>query len=219
MKTKLEFGVKCMIDCFYWYKKESDPNFDYPYCGGWGNMTDEDIVEHWDELVQFLQYAPVVLVVFGDEFDKVINHSNNNGKQVRPFSNHNGVLTHRFTYRGKYQWLSSPSDKNAYEMYAAVFSPELRAEYASRNDVYRIMADFDNRKLTVTDMYCRDGQFNIMTKAITREIVYEYLKRDYIQEEPLPETGFVPDAFVSMEKFKSKLNPFEKAVEFMSGVV
>lgn len=40
-------GVKCMLDCYYWYMKDRDYEWDFPLSPGLANITDEYIRSHW----------------------------------------------------------------------------------------------------------------------------------------------------------------------------
>lgn len=208
LRQKLIVGIKCMLDCLYWYNKENDPNFEFDLSQDWKTMTDEDIMIRWVELINLLEDSPAVLVVRGRCYNDFIeSDGGNNASEL--FNRHNGIITRRYLDRSKLLYLSAPEDKGANYIFAVIPSEETRKSWVHDREFHVIKLEWLYYDVELTTNFKSDTDYNCMFKGSYHIPTCAYLTTPYIQEDIQDGMDEIPDAYIG--------NSFVDSVSTTSG--
>ena len=115
---RIDVAVKLMLDVFYWFMRDSDKSFDYPFNGGWAHMTDEDIISNFGLLTGFINKPNIAVVVHSEMFYNACDAG-------VIFNRHNGIITRKFDKSWPYRYMATTEDTFSKNIYAVIIDHDL----------------------------------------------------------------------------------------------
>lgn len=128
---RLFVGFKCMLDCYYWYKRETMPDFDYDVGGGWEKLRDSDISDNWVRLRGYIDDSPVILVVGQNWLLEEVNQVTSIGMGSLAYCNFKGIITRKDMENVHSLFISRPYGNPNSEIFAMIPIKKMRDMLAS----------------------------------------------------------------------------------------
>lgn len=176
--TNLFTGIKCMLECLYWYKKDTNKIWDFDIPGGWHDADNYVISKNWYTIVKQLQLYPIVMFVKSNQFYR---HTSDNPPVGNSdlFSRHNGIITRKYEYGSEFIYMASPQDVNGANIFAAVIDDAQRSTIFQNKDINVFRAGFEKANIIMFSREERPGDFNIVS-TLDSAGVRDFLSRAYV---------------------------------------
>lgn len=189
MSAKKFIGLKCIIECVYWYNKDLDHNFDFNVGGKkYPEMDDWDIYRNWDSLMKKTFEFPAAIIFNTPFYEDAISDSN------ELFSRHNKILTRRYKDQSRFKYLCCPEDDNVGEVFAVIMSDSTREEWSSLESCSAIKCYYGSMSNKFLSDELHDTNFNLLLKDVSWFGLIDYLEAEYKEGSLQNGVSWIPDA-------------------------
>lgn len=180
--SKYFMGIKCMLECLYWFKKDTNPKWDFGVGDGWKSLTDSDIQANHKKLVEYLSIDNSVCLVVNTPTYYVQTTDNDPMVESELFSRHNGIITRRFSSGEAFKYIAAPEDENGENVFAAIPTAEQKNLWISNKYLKRAHVRWSEDGVEV--LWNNVNNYNLVTASMAINKVPEYLSQPYISGAP-----------------------------------
>lgn len=192
--TRLFIGIKCMLNCTYWYFRDNNPNFDFGLGIPWSKVCDSDILNNMEKLGDYVVHANTVLTLGIGE----IANMRKDDRALREgglIDRHNGILTMAFRDTSRYTYASLPEDTNFDKIAAVIMSNGIRNLYFNDDRFDTISVRFDSTGITPRGYFGAFKSYNVLCHKMGSERQFwEYLLKQYTVGTVSDDTYAIPDS-------------------------
>lgn len=132
--TRILSAIKCMLDCAFWYNVETGNLSEFPFASSWATITDEDIINNWNVIDNYLSTQPVLLCVKSEHlFDEMLSES---AIDICALPRRSDVKTVHSVNIEKYLYVTSSNDFTVSELFAMIPTEKTRERLEVRAGYY-----------------------------------------------------------------------------------